>query len=384
MPREKEPVGLQDVPRRIATNRLGQWLYLFDNAGVLFSESLSRFAGLSPAGAVAYQAFDAGASLDELLQSRGVSPGSGETAEELEQLYALSQGIFPDFAERDPWPALQTEQTANLKIDDIPVLVEFPQGPLEELCRDYFRNFALTSKPAKHHLSAQQDEHDWTIFANGNPFLTSLDDSQLGLGFMHAARSLLYAEAAYDVAFHAGMVANNHAGVMLCAPREAGKSTLAAYLLSHGFDLLADEPTLLDLDTRTVASLNQPVSLKEGSWAVLSEHQAQLQQSPVHMRSDGIRIRLLHPPTTSHRSTSQLTHIVFPEYRPSSPTEIEKLRPIQALTLLNESGMILAKDLPLQKFETLLSMLCTTPACTLKYASLPGAFAFMSEFVRMK
>ena len=359
---------------------LRQSLYLLDGGGVVYSETENRFVGLNAAGVSAYRAFAEGADVRSLRECCDEHNFSSPGADGLDVIHALSQGIFPDENPREEWPLLEQPRNANIEIHGIPVLLEWPTGPLEDLCRDYFRNCLATTRLARCHLHAQPGDGGWTIRVNGHAFLSQLRDEQLGLGFLHAARSLLYAEAKYDVAFHAAMVADDNQGILLCAPRESGKSTLTASLVARGFNLLTDEPALLHLDTSAVSSLLLPVSLKEGSWEILHREWPQLKEAPVHMRSDGVRLRLLHPPQMRFSARPQrLTHFVFPEYNPSLPAHVEQLSPLRTLGLLNEGGMILAKHIDRVRFEAFLNLVCITPAHTIRYASLEEAIQILPQ-----
>lgn len=364
----KDTHSIDHRPHRVSCVTPGLWLYLFGDEGLVYSEIHNRFAGLDAAGVSAYRAFDAGACIEDLRTFRD-SPEDG-----LDAVYALSQGVFPKEDSSVEWPALDHLRTANIDIHGIPVLLECPSGALEYLCRDYFQNCPSTRQTARYHLYAQQLEDGWIIYGNGRELLSQLRDEQLGLGFLHAARSLLYAEAKYDVAFHAAMVAEGDRGIMLSAPRESGKSTLAAYLVSRGFDLLNDEPALLHLDACSVSSFGLPISLKEGSWAVLQNDWPQLANAPIHVRSDGTKIRLLHP--AQGRSSSRprpLTHILFPEYSTSATVSAERLSPLITLSLLNEGGMLLARHITRASFEAFLQLICSIPAYRIRFASLKEA-----------
>jgi len=363
---------MNDALHRVATACPGQWLYLLADEGVVYSETQNRFAGLTAAGVSAYRAFDAGAVVEDLRRFNDPR-GAPAPDSRLEAIHALSQGIFPAQEPRHEWPPLEYSSSANIEIHGIPVLFEFPPGPLEDLCRDYFRNCPFSAQPTRYHLHAQPTGDGWTIYANGLELLSLLRDEQLGLGFLHAARSLLYAAAEYDVAFHAAVVADANQGVLLSAPREFGKSTLAAYLMAQDFELVTDEPALLHLDTCSVSSLRLPISLKEGSWTALRQQWSQLASAPTHVRSDGVKIRLLHPPLVSSAPSQSLTHIVFPEYRSACTPHTERSPPLRTLSLLNEGGMILAKHLARDKFEALLRFVCTTPANIIRYDSLEEA-----------
>jgi hypothetical protein len=249
---------------------------------------------------------------------------------------------------------------------------------LESLCRDFFRNCPAADGPPRCYLSAQRGTGGWAIHVNGHEFLGLQDEEQLGLGLMHAARAMLYAEGAYDIAFHAAAVAYRDCAILLCAPRECGKSTLAAFLVAHGFELLADEPALLQLDRACLSALSLPISLKQGSWPHLQREIQQFSRGPVHVRSDGVKIRLAHAPAERRNVPARpLTHIVFPRYEPSSPVKAERLSALRTVEFLNEGGLLPAKNLGPDKFERFLDLLERTPAHSICYGSLREAWELL-------
>ena len=373
--------------------RPGQWLYLLGDEGVVYSHEQNRMAGLDSTGVAAYRAFDAGASIEDLnglglnRLNRGPGTDDVDSVNGLRAIHRLSCGIFPDEEVPEAWPAFdpslcQVSSAANFEIAGIPVLLECPTGSLESLCRDYFRDCPETTRQARSHLRAQHDESGWRIFANGREFFRIQHEQQLGLGLMHAARTLLYAEGDYDVAFHAAMVAEDDCGILLCAPRECGKSTLAAYLLAQGFELLTDEPALLHLDTSAVESLRLPVSLKQGSWQILEDSLPELTNAPVHIRSDGTKIRLVHPPEQRYSASARrLTQIVFPQYRSAAAAQIRSLSALHALWLLCDGGVTFAPRFSREDFERFLTLVCHTPAYQIEYSSLAEAHRMLREML---
>jgi hypothetical protein len=376
--------------RRVATERAGQWLYLFGDEGMVYSETQNRFAGLDATGVAAYRAFEAGATVDDLRHVRAEDSDSVVSAHALGAISALTQGIFPIPDCPTESPRLEprefvTSRTTNSKtesieIGGISILLEYPSGPLEPLCRDYFRNCPPATRPPGCHLRAQRAGNCWTICVNGREVLSLQREEQLGLGLMHAARAMLYAKADYDLGLHAAAVAHGDCGVLLCAPRECGKSTLAAYLVAHGFDLLTDEPAFLHLDSCTVPSLPLPISLKQGSWPFLGEIFPQMSSGPVHVRSDGMKISLVHPPVECRPDRSrQLTHILFPQYLPSGEGHVVRLSPLRTLELLNEGALLLADNLGRNKFEKFLELVCRIPAHKIRYRSLKEAHEMLHE-----
>lgn len=369
---------------RSATKCRQQWLYLVGEEGVIYSQVRNRFIGLDAAGVSAYQAFDAGASVRDLQPFSNTDADFAATEAALNMIFALSQGEFPqDRASEDhaAWPACDAPRTANLEIHGIPILVDYPSGVAGDLCRDCFRSCLPSAEAARFHLHSRQTKDGWSIFINGQEFFSGLREDQVGLGYLHAVRTLLYAHGAYDVAFHAAVVADRCRGIMLCAPRESGKSTLAAHLAAQGFRLVTDEPAMLHLDTVSISTLKMPISLKEGSWNALHHEWPQLAGSPMHVRSDNMNIRLLHPQQAGPVSSHRLTHIIFPMYSPLSPAKAEKLTPIQALALLNEGGMLLAAHVDRDGFESFLRLICRVPAFIVRYRSLQEAEELLASYV---
>ena len=373
---------------RVACTCQRQWLYLLDNEGVVYSETRRRFAGLDLAGIAAYRALDAGAQIEDLRLLSNQHSSGAVSDDRLEAIRALTQGIFPDESAEEsqenspgPVPSVSTQlRGVNIEIQGIPISLVYPPGPWEEICRDCFRDCEVSDQPARWCISAQQTENGWAVFMNDRQFFALRDGQQLGLGLLHAVRSLLYARGDYDIAFHAAMVAEGGCGIMLCAPREYGKSTLAAYLVARGADLLADEPALLYLDDWTVSPLRMPISLKEGSWFIRQGHLQQLADSPVHVRSDGTKIRMMYPPPQRCSTRPRrLTHIMFPRFAPSSPAKLERLSLLHTLHLLSEGGMLLVNKFTRENFEVLLQSVRRTPAYTLQYTSLEEALRMLQE-----
>src|SRR5271170_8478924 len=136
--------------RSIACALPGQWLYLLgDEGGVVYSQTQNRFAGLSSAGISAYRALDAGASVEELRALSNAATRHPASADAIDTVAALARGVFPAEDPLFELPPLQHPLKASIEIHDIPAVMEFPLGPLEELCCDYFRNCPPSVRPAK-------------------------------------------------------------------------------------------------------------------------------------------------------------------------------------------------------------------------------------------
>ena len=71
--------------------------------------------------------------------------------------------------------------------------------------------------------------------------------------------------------FHAGAIEAGGTGVLLPGASGSGKSTLVAGLVRAGFGYLTDELAALDMATGRLVPYAKPITVKPGSFAVLSD-----------------------------------------------------------------------------------------------------------------
>lgn len=135
---------------------------------------------------------------------------------------------------------------------------------------------------------------------------------------------------------HAGSVSLGGAAVLLPGRSHAGKSTLTAALLRAGFDLLSDEISALDWETREIRSYPRRLSVRLDTFSALG-----LDPHAGADVGDG-RARMLRPEEFGAGRARDGAHprlIVSPRYRPSAErVELERLRPGPALMILMESA----------------------------------------------
>lgn len=72
------------------------------------------------------------------------------------------------------------------------------------------------------------------------------------------------------VRVHAAALADHGHGLVLAAPMEGGKTTLAAALVEAGFAYLSDEIAAFDPATLALRAYPKPLSVDPGSWAALA------------------------------------------------------------------------------------------------------------------
>jgi HprK-related kinase A len=143
------------------------------------------------------------------------------------------------------------------------------------------------------------------------------------------------------VVVHSAVIARGGRAALLPAQPEAGKSTLCAALVAHGWQLCSDEFTLIDPATSDIYPLPRPISLKERSIDIIASRMPGAVFSPDVISMDGRRTCHLAPPATSvARSSETVTAswIVVPKYAGGSPTEFEPVPRARMLAHLADSS----------------------------------------------
>jgi hypothetical protein len=194
------------------------------------------------------------------------------------------------------------------------------------------------------------------------------------------ARTILLQEIgrlAYDphaewlAILHAAALADPVSGnaVILAAPTNSGKSTLAAALLSSGLRLLSDDSAAITT-TRQVLSLPFALMLRSGSWPVLEPYFSELDATPVYYRY-GEPVRFL-PPTSVSTCAARPRHILFIQYKPDGPeAKLKPLSSLQAFSRLQQSGFWVPHTRA--GIAEFVEWVLSVPAYQLTYSHVPPA-----------
>lgn len=126
---------------------------------------------------------------------------------------------------------------------------------------------------------------------------------------------------------HAGAVARRGRAAILAAPSGSGKSTLIAYLVTQGFDYLADDLVPLRADDHSIAPFPMPISIKPGSVAALAPYRAFDTD-----RADGEQF--LFQDVAFDGPCCPATALVFPRYSADEPARCIEVSVEDALVRL--------------------------------------------------
>ena len=124
------------------------------------------------------------------------------------------------------------------------------------------------------------------------------------------------------VCLHAAAVAMPHGTVLLAGRSGSGKTTLAAELVAGGGALLADDLTPIEPCTRLAFPFPLAMSIKRGSWPIVSALFPGFDQVPeIALASTAIRY-LPSPRHAPPGSGHKVLALLFPRYTPGASATI--------------------------------------------------------------
>src|SRR4029079_12319490 len=122
----------------------------------------------------------------------------------------------------------------------------------------------------------------------------------------------LHPEVEWLAMVHGAAIARGDAGLVFPAASGSGKTTLVAYLAAQdGFTYLADDLVVLAAPSGQIVPWPMPLSIKKGSWSLLSGSYPGLKDAPVYNTSRG-EARLVIPSPSAWKTAPVPVHgIVF-------------------------------------------------------------------------
>ncbi len=152
---------------------------------------------------------------------------------------------------------------------------------------------------------------------------------------MQEAVGSLIAHSCGQAVFHAGGVARDKQGIILCGDSGSGKSTLTAQLVSSGFDYLTDEIIAVRLKDEVLSGLPRPVILKGGSGLSWKEKVAsEGREAPETFFSGETWIdpELFRGGGICRSARPRI--LIFPRYQTDQPFRVQPLSQAQAAFML--------------------------------------------------
>jgi len=143
---------------------------------------------------------------------------------------------------------------------------------------------------------------------------------------------------------HAGGVAWKEQGIIFPSSGGAGKTTLTAALIRHGFDYLNDDVIPLERNTGKLIPIPMSLCIKSGSWPLLQPFYPKLEQTRVFARNN-LRVKFLPPPTPTTSNGYTARHLIIPTRLEGMKPVLSKISPADGLQAIMEGESLLPQPL---------------------------------------
>ena len=204
--------------------------------------------------------------------------------------------------------------------------------------------------------SAENPDHDMDIVANdsGQGYLiivdnrvveTATDPADAAVMAFREIAELACRREDWLIILHAGSVAWENQGIIFPSSGGAGKTTLTAALIRHGFDYINDDVIPVERGTGKLIPVPISLCIKSGSWPLLQYFYPELE----NLRSFGrnnLRVKYLPPPAATIGARSYTPqYLIIPSREDGAAPVLENVSPAEGLRAIIEGESLLPQPL---------------------------------------
>ncbi len=225
----------------------------------------------------------------------------------------------------------------------------------------------------------------YTVYRNRQPVAHFSDERAIAPTVKSVMLQEAIDHADYLFYFHAGVLRNQEALVLLPGAQGAGKSTLTAGLVHAGLTYYSDEVALLQPQCDGIRPFPIALCAKEPAWPVVQTLFQNFEQHPVHYRLDNKVVRYTPPPVDlanpDYDRALPVRHMVFPRYQANAKTELKPIGKVAALQRLMEECLAIKRTLTHQHIAALVSWIEEIDCYELPNSSLGEAVGTIKSLV---
>jgi hypothetical protein len=175
-------------------------------------------------------------------------------------------------------------------------------------------------------------------------------------------------------AVHAAAVSRNGRCILLAGASGAGKSTLTAALVAAGFELMADDTTVLARDTLDARPVPFAICVKQGAWELLRPRFPGIGDRPIHHRLDGKKVRYVLP-SAGHSwakpaARRPVDGLIFLNRVPETKSSVRPIMRADALSRLAGGFCPLGDGLTAEKLDQMIGWMGRIDCLELNYSPL--------------
>lgn len=272
-----------------------------------------------------------------------------------------------------PKPVLQDTAVYTINDKAFSLASEAPHSLA--MIRRFFRHLENPKAEPGLQLEVRQTaDGSAALLMNGSEQFRTRDEALLIGGISQAVLEYLHPGVEWLAMMHGGAVSRNGLGLVFPAVSGSGKTTLIAHLIAQeGFTYFADDLIVLSGPSAHIVPWPVPLSIKEGSWRLLSQSYPSLQDAPLYNTFRG-PARLLIAPSSSWQLAPAPVHaMIFPQYVAGAAVKLTRITAFEAIERLLNDRIWLGYPMTEQRIRAFLAWMDVTPAYALVHGNVADA-----------
>jgi hypothetical protein len=243
------------------------------------------------------------------------------------------------------------------------------------MTRAFFRHLETPKAEPGLRLEVRQTaDGSSALLMHGREQFRTGDEAQLIGGISQAVLEYLHPGLEWLAMMHGGAVSRNGLALAFPAASGSGKTTLIAYLLAQrGVTYLADDLIVLSGPSGHIVPWPMPLSIKEGSWTLLSQWYSGLHDAPLYDTFRGAARQLPAPSSSWHTAPTPVQAIIFPRYAAGAVAKLTRITAFEAIERLLSDRIWLGYPMTEHRIRAFLGWINATPAYTLVHGNVADA-----------
>gem|GEM_PF-1447909 len=307
-------------------------------------------------------------------QSRGLLMTGGTVAPP-----ARAEENAPADGTRPPRSDWVGTLTCTIRKSVIVLAAETPAA--RQFIQIYFKHLETADARADIRIELREGNSGESVLAVDGVERYRTSDDGLLFGAVHqTVLQHIHPDSAWMAMVHGGAVTRNGKAVVLAAPSGSGKTTLIASLLPRGYDYFADDLVALSADG-LIRPWPLPLSVKTGSWPVLSGMYPDWPTFPQHDTSRGAVRFIVPKPEAWDRAPAPVQALVFPEFSPGAAVALTQLTAFEAFQRLLNDRVWLGYPITEERVRRMLDWLGERPTYHLLHGNVDDAARYIEDIV---